>query len=415
MNKYISCSKCEKKYFLIYLGHIFIHIIEILLFINIGLFKANDLKNFNDHSVFKLFITYFGMFLCIIPEIILKLKTKNHKSEEKNINKNKKLKGPIMLIYNDLSDKTTFKDYIYIGLASFLLLVIDFIKIFLEKKEGSTNSEYYFATLPFLLFISIYFYKNDFYKHQYISIIIITIFGIYEYIIKLNHYYNNNYNFLNIIFDFILQILIGLGDAIFFSYIKGLMNYKFFSPYKVCYIFGSINMIIILILLFILSGIKCSNNDICKIKYNNNFYFDNIYIIFQNIYAYQIFIIILISILLGTLKLMINLIINYYSVCHIFLFLENNGVIDTIKHEFFNQSGAFIQITHGIAHFLNFFFSAVFLEIIELKFCGLNKNYKINIIKRVDEEDNHLISLENGNEEENEEQDNSLINDNSQG
>ena len=122
MNKYISCSECAKKYFLIYLRHIFIHIIEILLFINIGLFKANDLKNFNDHSVFKLFITYFGMFLCIIPEIILKLKTKNHKSEEKNINKNK------ILIYNDLSDKTTFKDYIYIGLASFLLLVRDFKK-----------------------------------------------------------------------------------------------------------------------------------------------------------------------------------------------------------------------------------------------------------------------------------------------
>jgi hypothetical protein len=356
------------------------------------------------------------MFLCIIPEIILKARTKNHKPEENNINKNNKLKGPIKLIYNDLSDKTTMKDYIHIGLISFLLLLIDFIKIYLERKEGRTNGEYYFVTLPFLLIISMCIYKIDFYKHQYISIIIITIFGIYEYVIKIIYYYNNyNFTFLSIIFDFILQILIGLGDAIYFSYIKGLMNYKFFSPYKVCYIFGSINMIIILILLFILSGVKCSSDEICKIKYNDDFYFDNIFIIFQNIYAYQIFIIILISILLGTLKLMINLIINYYSVCHIFLFLENNGVIDSIKHEFFNQSGAFIQITHGIAHFLNFFFSAVFLEIIELKFCGLNKNYKINIIKRVDEEDNHLIALENGNEEENEEQDNSLINDNSQG
>ena len=96
------------------------------------------------------------MFLCIIPEIILKLRTKDHKPEEKNINKNKKLNGPIKLIYNDLSDKTTFKDYIYISLISFLLLIIDFIKIFLEKKEGSTNSEYYFATLPFLLFCYLY-------------------------------------------------------------------------------------------------------------------------------------------------------------------------------------------------------------------------------------------------------------------
>ena len=203
------------------------------------------------------------------------------------------------------------------------------------------------------------------------------------------------------------------------------MNYKFFSPYKVCYIIGSKNMIktiaketfimillwpITLIFLFIISGIKCSSNEICKIEGNNSFYFDNIYIIFQNIYAYQIFFIILYSILYGALKLLINLIINYYSVCHIFLFLENNGVIDTIKLEIYNQSGAFVKIMHGIAHFLNFFFSAVFLEIIELKFCGLNKNYKINIIKRVDEEGNLLAALENGNEEENEEQEDNIVN-----
>ena len=85
MNKCISCRKCEKKYFLIYLGHIIIHMIEILLFTFIGLLKSDNLKNFDEHSVFKLFITYFGMFLCIIPDIILILRKKDHKPEEKNI------------------------------------------------------------------------------------------------------------------------------------------------------------------------------------------------------------------------------------------------------------------------------------------------------------------------------------------
>lgn len=232
MSNYISCRKCDKKYCLIYTGHCFIVII--VFFLSLFL-KDNDILN--SHSVFKLFITYFGMFLFIIPELILKLKMKNSNSINSDIKKNKKLNGAIQYIYTDLSDKTTWKDYIHIGIISFILLLIDFIKIFIEKKTKCQNAEYFFTTLPFLLFISIFIYKTEFYKHQYISIIIITILGIYQYIIKITNYYKNSSDFLTIIFDLVLQILIGIGEAIYFSYIKGLMNYKFFSPYKVCYIF----------------------------------------------------------------------------------------------------------------------------------------------------------------------------------
>ena len=382
--------------------------------------KDNDILN--SHSVFKLFITYFGMFLFIIPELILKLKMKNSNSINSDIKKNKKLNGAIQYIYTDLSDKTTWKDYIHIGIISFILLLIDFIKIFIEKKTKCQNAEYFFTTLPFLLFISIFIYKTEFYKHQYISIIIITILGIYQYIIKITNYYKNSSDFLTIIFDLVLQILIGIGEAIYFSYIKGLMNYKFFSPYKVCYIFGFINMCIILIILFIISGIECqSDSYLCTIKQekqdkdgkNTILFFDNIYLIFENINAFQIFILILISVCLGALKLLINLIINYYTVCHIFVFLQNNGVYDSINNEIKNQTNLFIELTLGISHLINFIFSSVFLEIIEFKCCGLNENYKENIKKRVEEE-NRISAGENNNVDENEDQDNSFSNEESQ-
>ena len=200
------------------------------------------------------------------------------------------------------------------------------------------------------------------------------------------------------------------------------MNYKFFSPYKVCYIFGFINMCIILIILFIISGIECqSDSYLCTIKQekqdkdgkNTILFFDNIYLIFENINAFQIFILILISVCLGALKLLINLIINYYTVCHIFVFLQNNGVYDSINNEIKNQTNLFIELTLGISHLINFIFSSVFLEIIEFKCCGLNENYKENIKKRVEEE-NRISAGENNNVDENEDQDNSFSNEESQ-
>ena len=262
---------------------------------------------------------------------------------------------------------------------------------------------------------SIIIFKTHFYKHQYISIIIITILGIYQYIIKIKNYYKSTSDFLSILYDLILQILIGLGQAIYFSYIKSLMNYKFFSPYKVCYVFGLINMCIIFILLFIISEIKCSYNFfLCTVEdKEKNTYFDNIYLIFKNINVYQIFILFLLSACFGALKLLINQIINYFTVCHIFPFLQNNGISDTINYEKDNSSNLFIQITMGISYLLNIIFSAIFLEIIEFKCFGLNENYKENIKKRVDEE-NRISSGGNNNVDENEEQDNSFSNEDSQ-
>ena len=219
---------------------------------------------------------------------------------------------------------------------------------------------------------------------------------------------------MTILIDLPSQIIIGLGQAIYFSYIKVLMNYKFFSPYKVCYIFGLINMIIILIVLFIISGIEClKGNDLCTVKENRSLYFDNIYIIFKNMNIFQIFILLLMSICLGALKLLINLIINYYTVFHIFVFLQNNGLSDTINQEIINQTNPFIQLTIAISHLIDFIFSLVFLEILEFKCFGLNKNYKENIKKRVEEE-NRISSGENNNVDENEDQDNSFSNEDSQ-
>ena len=83
------------------------------------------------------------------------------------------------------------RDYINLGLISLLLLIIDFLRIILKKKEYNSNSQYSFIELPFLLLISTYIYKIDFYKHQYVSLIVLIVCRLIKYIIKTVYYKKN--------------------------------------------------------------------------------------------------------------------------------------------------------------------------------------------------------------------------------
>ena len=279
MGKFISCGKCDKRFFkLLFLFFLLNTIIVILTVIFICVTLVY-LRFVTGVALLKPLLIYIGMALCFIPELILKKKSQNKNvTEITEINDNKSNKGFIEYIYNDLSDKIENRDYIHIGFISLVLILIDFIKIYLQKKENCEDAQYIFTELPFLLIISIYIYNINFYKHQYLSIIILTFFGFIQYLIKILYYYKSTSNFIDIIIDLFLQIVMGLGEAIYFSYVKGLMQFKFFSPYKVCYIFGIINGIIILIIYFVVSLIKCSGESLlCSVKYKEAYYFDNIF------------------------------------------------------------------------------------------------------------------------------------------
>ena len=383
MVKCISCGICDKRYFKILLAIAFIYVFSFVIIFYLK--NALDI----DSPLLKLFLTYIGMLLCFIPELILKKISQNTKNKEKSkIKKNKKINGLIEYIYTDLSNRIKFKDYIYIGFISLMLLLIDFINIYIEKKDNFGDSQYYFTELPFLLIISIFVYKNNFYRHQYLSIIIITLFGLLQYIIRTQYYYKFTSKFKDILIDFLLKIIIGLGEATFFAYIKGLMEYKYFSPYKICYIFGTINSILIIIIYFIISKFKCNEKSIlCSVEYKNSFYFDNIYYVFSKYSIGMIISLFLLIICFGITKLLFNIIINHYSVCHIFLFLQNSGIVSSIGFDIEKRKFIILQtIIIYFSNIINIFFSLVFLEIIELNCCGLNINLKKNIKKRLNDE-----------------------------
>jgi len=162
-------------------------------------------------------------------------------------------------------------------------------------------------------------YNIQYYKHQYFSIFILTISGFINFAIK----------YLEIsVGDFFLYLFIHLFYSFLKSmitvYIKGLMNYKYISPYKACYIFGMINLIIVTIIYLIVSFIPC-DNFLCQVDYNGEYYLVHILGII-NISG----IIILLFLIIKAILLVFNyIIIQDFSVCYSFLLIQFSQILES--------------------------------------------------------------------------------------
>ena len=394
MGKYICCGVFEKKYIYISLIQFAFNIIIIILFylfLTTNISNANIIKE-NKGIIQLVLLTYLGQSLCIIPELILKKYFKKEAGKKGISLFKKKSKKPyiIELIFNDYSDRITIKDRIHIALISLLMLIVDILKSYLSCRNKTFDGDYNFIELIFLFIISSFIYSNVYYKHQYISIISMLVFEIIKYILKIKYYYIST---LATIVDCLLQIVLGFMDGIIIAYLKGLMLLKFYSPYKATYIFGFINCIISLILLIAFSYIDVGS--IGLLSYDGGIYFDNIFFIFNTYNIGQMIILFFMGIVLGAMKLLYNVTINYFSVCHIFLLLQSRSFSSSVNEEIEKNSGPFAISMINLCNFIEFLITLVFLEIVELNFCGLNENTKKNIQKRA-EEDTKLNMVNTG-------------------
>lgn len=338
---------------------------------------------------------YFGNALCFIPTLFKKNKNIPLKNRPELVHKR-----IIELIYNNPYDQyLETKDIIIILILSVLFLLQDFFLILsnlidlneTENNENSSvniiNNQLYFIEFLIWFLFAKFCLKETFYRHQYISISGIMIIGAFKWI------YINCQNFNKWkVFKFFLELGINIIDILFFGYVKGLMKYKFFSPYKCCYIFGMINFPIVLIAFIILCIIPCENKFFCEkkghfasifpilsIEQNNNKYLTEI---FKRVNKSQILTIIIIIIhifLLGLNSLLINTTMEYFTIFHIII-LVNIGIFTNIFISIFSVND--INIFLIISMILELLMYLVFLEVIELNFCGLSTNIKKNIKER---------------------------------
>ena len=373
MGKYISFQINNIKYIIIIASFI------VMSFISLFLSNKIDDKS-KDSRLMKPFLTHVFMCLAYIPEIIIK---RNISSEGGNSSRK---------IYK--TNKVQF--FIISTFASFLVLINGSFLILSERfnKERGTKiilSNFYFFGFIVIVLISIFIFKSRFYKHQFLSILMIILFGVIRYILK--YFINKDINKKGSIYeitDFILQMITYTLLALYLIFCKIIIEKYYISGYKCSYVIGLINIPLTLIFYFIMSYIPCNEQLVCSIKYKEKYYLDNIFEFFSGVKNFSNFLIILIYHGINGINfILFNIIIEEYTICHMFLPYQIKNYFKTIR-EFIEDIEEPMGLLVLISFILETIVSLVFLEIIELKFCSLNRDTKFNIQRRATQDSNQL-------------------------
>ena len=226
----------------------------------------------------------------------------------------------------------------------------------------------------FLLIFFRVFHKILFYKHQYISLIIIILTGLARFFRVFENFFHvrgKKIDFLTLGFIILLPLI----DSVKIYIIQKYMKYNYYSPYFILFLIGIIYLIISLIILIIFKNINCST-DVCKslseINIDANKAVNYILIIFYGLFY--------------GLEHFIKFYTMYtFSAFH-YILISTFGEIIKFGYKMILHFNTIDLIVNIITYFLEIIAVLVFIETIELNFCGLNMNLKKNIIFRADNE-----------------------------
>ena len=360
----ISFGKFELK-FIIY--SFLIVILELYIYRFIDYIKVEIL---NKNMLLNTSCLFLGYLLNIIPDLISSIKSKEKEKENPIANKLKERNTlSIEYIYNKQNEKQlSSKDILKFG----FIYLIPLLEVLIEGIIYIINNidkKNYDDDFPFIEYIIIFlaskFDKEVYYKHQYISFFLLilaeAIKNIY-FIFKAKHY-NNPF-----IIKIVLYIIYSTLYPIYYINIKKLMKYKFISPAKCNFMVGIINFPLSILLYFIISFTSLGNIE-------SNYYYDSVFELFTNlgqISAKSWIILISLPFVYGILEFInINTIYNY-TIYHIYIPI----IIFYFIQNIFDESDLFGKYFLISVFLIELIMILIFLEIIEINCCGLNKNLK---------------------------------------
>ena len=221
--------------------------------------------------------------------------------------------------------------------------------------------------------------KIQIYRHQYLSIIMMISSGI---VLNYIHGEFRQINFIYVIFNILTHIIYSLTIILK----RYAIEYYFCSAYEIVFYEGIFSFIIFSGLLIIFTNLEVSkDNIICPIDYNKKCYIDNFWVYISELWenkGNEISILIITIIYYIPYYLFFNLTIEHNSVFYIIFILLGEEIY------FFDYSkDALIISLNIILTFIILFMFFVYIETIELNFCGLSANIKKNIIQRTQNED----------------------------
>ena len=302
-----------------------------------------------------------GMILAFIPFLIIKYKSKReNKINNKLLIESKLYKK--LIVSKNVFRKTRFKKFRFILYSTFLdffqtLLATIFIPSYLYNL-------WIFDIILMSLF-SFLILKTKFYKHQFISMIVIVVLGLGLNILGYFTFDNTGAELKS--FDIFIQFIIEIFFCIMIVIMKYNMEKNYCNPYELCLWEGVFGFILYSICLTIFCkfelsvyGIKHPDN---LVQYLNEFDYNDLIVCLTNIIYYFIY------------NLSLILTCGYFTPIHILIISiinETDGFFRAGANLALDILGFFILILIAIM-------LLVFIEVIEINICNLSYNIKKNI------------------------------------
>lgn len=370
----------------------------ISFFFLVGASYAGGQSKFGQYAYTQNIIISFGEMLAIIPYLISeKIDEDTYKDSSKrtSLNKLEKISSnkkslSLQFEYNNIEEELSHVKFYQILILGF----VDFLQsfsIFYGNELYSNNYQIYFWS-SYILFICIFkmiLLKNRIYRHQIVSLIIFGVFDIVYTILILTD--------KNIEFNPKQLIFIVLSNCCFsFEIIfeKRIIEATFISIYKLCFLLGlstfCYNLLISLITTIIA---KCldKNTEMRSHFFDYSNYFEDV----DNIVS-EIFLIFLFITFNGIYNILQFVTIKFLSPYHALITQIILALYMTVINKITGEKISLHTFIFAVAfHIICFLVLFIFLEILQLNFCGISKDTKLHIGLRSDD-DKYFETISNG-------------------
>lgn len=419
MKKYITFGNFNPNYKFILSFLIFSLVYNFLFGFQVG-FKNESIRflpenEFRYHNLIHDIFNYFGvLIISLILLLVEEINSKKNKKNEKEVDELKSQRT-IVLIHNPTKiDEINKNTFFNISIITTLWVIHEqFEKVFYIC--GLVDLDYWTFEMLILSILCKLMFGIKIHKHQkfaiFLVLIVCSLIKFSSFIISLQVddqsvlFINKKYWIpIGIIFYLIIISLRSYANC----KIKYIIDYKYISIIKLLIFYGFSGILVCSLICLVATYQKC-NYDICLIDNNNLFepkkYYDNFLIYIDKINntsnlerATEILYIILASLINFFCVISKVLIIKYLSPIHIissfsiyFIFAQIMVlIVNKIKNDHFfkinneeYESKVFIKYILDISNDIFLFLSVmIYLELIELNFCGFDYNLRKNIIER---------------------------------
>ena len=359
MKKWISLGSFDKY-----------QIIFLLLSIT-NTFMEEIIKRTTDSVIkFHLFAIHLfqsmGKLLSFIPFIILHFKNKNLYKHHKNRNN----RPFYTKEYYEKYKRIIFEKFCLIFLDSLLTYINSLYTFFCDEIFGKAEIDLFVIDIVALSILVYIILDIKLYRHQYFSIIIIFI------VTMIKNFVNYKGKIDNIIiFKALLNIIIRISNCVAIILQKYIMEYKFCSPYALCFYEGIFYLFYSIIIIAIVTNLE--HPLMTFVYYNDKYYPDHYYAFLRDLNNKKELILAFITSSLYFSTYLIPLII-----------IKNYNVFNYLIIAIFNKTGFSFQFepVNIISFILIFSSYIIFNEFIEINCFDLETNTKRNIRKRAMDE-----------------------------